>query len=87
MGPYRDVLQWIVSIWTVGDFNDHARLRQTYRDHYAHIRSVNPREKTLEFRFGDGCEELCPLLGKPVPPDEAFPDINHPDDIVQLLEA
>ena len=77
----------IVSIWTGGDFNDRAQLRQTYRDHYAHIRSVVPREKILEFRFGDGYEELCPFLGKPVPPDEAFPNINHPDNIIKLHEA
>ena len=87
MGPYWNVLNLIVSIWTGGDFNDRARLRQTYRDHYAHIRSVVPREKILEFRFGDGYEELCLFLGKPVPSDETFPNINHPDNIVKLHEA
>ena len=87
MGPYWNVLNLIVSIWTGGDFNDRARLRQTYRDHYAHIRSVVPREKILEFRFENGYEELCLFLGKPVPPDETFPNINHPDNIVKLHEA
>ena len=87
MGPYWTVLNLIVRVWTGGDFNDRARLRQTYRDHYAHIRSVVPREKILEFRFGDGYEEICRFLDKPVPRDEAFPNINQPDNIIKIHEV
>ena len=79
------MLNVIVSIWTGGDFNDHARLLQTYRSHYAHIRSVVPKEKILGFRFGDGYEELCHFSGKPVPLEEAFPNFNHADNIVKLM--
>lgn len=52
-----------------------ARSKEAYRRHYAHIRSVTPKERLLEFKLADGWEPLCHFLGKPVP-DVPFPREN-----------
>ncbi|SPO06412.1 related to FMN-dependent 2-nitropropane dioxygenase [Cephalotrichum gorgonifer] len=49
--------------------------RDRYREHYALVRRVTPKERLLEFKLADGWEPLCAFLGKPVP-DMSFPHLN-----------
>jgi Sulfotransferase domain len=42
-------------------------VRDMYRERYAMVRWVTPRERLLEYTMGDGWEPLCEFLGKPVP--------------------
>lgn len=46
--------------------------RAVYRQHYAKIRALVPKERLLEYRLGSGWEPLCTFLGKRVP-NEEFP--------------
>ena len=74
----------IVSIWTGGDLQNRHKLRQSYLDHYAHIRGVVPKDKILVFKPNDGFEKLCKFLDKPVPKNEQYPHINQPDNIIKM---
>lgn len=77
----------IMGVWTGGDFNNRRKLQQSYRDHYAHVRSVVPKNNILEFKPGDGYEQLCRFLGKPVPENEQYPHINQPDNIITMHKS
>ena len=83
MGPFWKTFNYILTVWTHGDFNDQDSLRQTYRNHYRHVRDVVPKEKLLEFHPGDGYKKLCDFLAEP-PPDEPYPHINQPDNIFRM---
>ena len=76
-----------MSIWTGGDIQNRNKLRQTYLDHYAHIRRVVPEDKILEFKPKDGFEKLCRFLDQPLPAEEQFPHINQPDNIIKMHRA
>ncbi|KAL6401054.1 nad dependent epimerase [Ilyonectria robusta] len=52
------------------------KARQKYREHYALVRSITPKERLLEFKLEDGWEPLCKFLGKEVPTSE-FPRLNE----------
>ncbi|KAH7317146.1 P-loop containing nucleoside triphosphate hydrolase protein [Stachybotrys elegans] len=61
--------------------------KQRYREHYAKVRSVTPKERLLEYKLADGWEPLCEFLGKPVP-ETPFPHLNEQnwfDEKVQIL--
>ncbi|KAI4191061.1 MAG: hypothetical protein L6R41_000376 [Letrouitia leprolyta] len=83
-GPYWKTINFIMSIWTGGDFENRAKLCQNYRDHYAHIRAIVPQERILEFKLKDGWSELCKFLHRPIPVDEPGPHINQPDNIIMM---
>lgn len=55
-----------------------ARLvaRDRYREHYASVRRITPKERLLEYKLGSGLGPLCEFLGKPVP-EVPFPQINE----------
>lgn len=59
----------------VGKKDMQAKARDVYREHYAMVRRVTPKEKLLEYRLGEGWEPLCRFLGKEVP-DVPFPKVN-----------
>lgn len=59
----------------VGKKDMQAKARDVYREHYAMVRRVTPKERLLEYRLGDGWEPLCRFLGKEVP-DVPFPKVN-----------
>lgn len=69
--------------WTGGDWHNRVKLREGYFKHYAHIRSIVPEDRLLEFRSEDGWEPLCRFLNKPVP-NESYPHINKGDNVVYL---
>jgi hypothetical protein len=52
------------------------KAKDRYREHYAMVRRVTPKERLLEFKLSDGWEPLCKFLGKPVP-DVPFPHLNE----------
>ena len=84
LGPYWRTINYIVSIWTGGDYNDSKALCNTYRNHYAHVRAVVPKENLLEFHSGSGYKELCDFLGVPIPLGEEYPRINQPSNIIAM---
>jgi hypothetical protein len=61
------------------------RAKQGYREHYANIRDMVPKEKLLGYKLGSGWEPLCEFLGKPVP-DVSFPHLNEWKDLKALFE-
>lgn len=60
------------------------KARRAYRDHYALVRSVTPKERLLEFKLADGWGPLCDFLDKPVP-DVPFPRVNDSEALQELL--
>ena len=72
-----------MSIWTKGNFNARDKLRQSYVDHYAHVRAVVPKERMFEFEPEAAWEQLCAFLGKPVPA-EPYPHSNQPENITKM---
>ena len=58
--------------------------RQVYRDHYALVRRVTPKERLLEYDLRDGWGPLCEFLGKTVP-DVPFPRVNDSEALQELL--
>jgi hypothetical protein len=61
------------------------RAKQGYREHYAVIRDLVPKEKLPEYKLGSGWEPLCEVLGKPVP-GVPFPHLNESKDLKALFE-
>jgi hypothetical protein len=61
------------------------RAKQGYREHYAIVRDLVPKERLLEYKLGSGREPLCEFLGKPVP-DVPFPHLNESKDLKALFE-
>ena len=53
-----------------------ARATETYREHYAKVRRMVPKERLLEYRLGSGWGPLCKFIGKEVPAEE-FPFLNE----------
>ncbi|TKA81762.1 hypothetical protein B0A49_00634 [Cryomyces minteri] len=76
--------------WTTGwmrakdekEMREHAR--DIYREHYALVRRVTPKERLLEYRLGGGWEPLCEFLGKPVP-NAPFPRVNDEEALREML--
>ncbi|KAK5013158.1 hypothetical protein BJ546DRAFT_1064380 [Cryomyces antarcticus] len=64
------------------EMREHAR--DVYREHYALVRRVTPKERLLEYRLGDGWEPLCKFLGKPVP-NVPFPRVNDEEALREML--
>ncbi|KAG6994148.1 hypothetical protein G7Y79_00046g081990 [Physcia stellaris] len=87
IAPFWKTYKYILHLWCGGPTTNKTRLLQTYREHYAHIRSVVPRERLLEFRRGDGYKQLCEFLGEEVPGEEDYPHVNRPDEIIGRLRV
>jgi hypothetical protein len=63
------------------------KAKDVYRQHYALVRRITPKERLLEFRLEDGWEPLCQFLGKDVPKGP-FPRLNEKawfDEKIQIL--
>lgn len=43
-----------------------------------------PKDRILEFNPKSGYKQLCEFLGKSVPADGQYPNINQPDNIFKL---
>ncbi|KAG2486299.1 hypothetical protein HYH03_015004 [Edaphochlamys debaryana] len=57
-------------------FEDKEFARKVYEDHIAEVKRVVPQGQLLEFSVKEGWGPLCAFLGKPVPQDEPFPNVN-----------
>lgn len=77
------MLEITLRVWTAGDWQNRAKLREGYFKHYTHIRSIVPEDRLLEFRSEDGWAPLCRFLNKPIP-DETYPHVNKGDNVVYL---
>ncbi len=60
------------------------KAREMYREHYAQVRQIVPKERLLEYKLGDGWEPLCEFLGKPIP-HVPFPKVNDQDHMDEHL--
>ena len=49
-----------------------------YREHYAHVRAITPKERLLNFQLKEGWGPLCEFLGKDVP-RVPFPRLHEGD--------
>lgn len=58
--------------------------KMIYREHYALVRSITPKERLLEFDFKDGWRPLCEFLGKDEP-TVPFPKLNEGDTIKERV--
>ncbi|GAB7324704.1 hypothetical protein MBLNU13_g08569t1 [Cladosporium sp. NU13] len=58
--------------------------KAVYREHYATVRSMAPRENLLEYHITEGWEPLCRFLEKDVPA-VAFPSGNDGDATGELI--
>ncbi|KXJ88433.1 hypothetical protein Micbo1qcDRAFT_214327 [Microdochium bolleyi] len=54
-----------------------ACARDKYREHYAHVRRITPRERLLEYKLGSGWKPLCEFLGIKDVPGVPFPRVNE----------
>ena len=76
--------------WATGWMNSHCqaemqeKARRAYRDHYALVRRVTPKDRLLDYQLADGWGPLCDFLGKPVP-DVLFPRVNDSEALQELL--
>lgn len=67
--------------WTVGWMGARNKeemkrnAKDKYREHYALVRRVTPKERLLEFKLSDGWAPLCKFLNNPVP-DVPFPRVH-----------
>ena len=68
-----------------GEFE--AKARQAYREHYAEVRHITPKDRLLEYELGSGWEPLCAFLGKQVPIGVAFPWINEKKVLEEKMEV
>jgi len=59
-----------------GEFTDRAKAIAAYRAHLDEVRRTVPAERLLEFDVREGWQPLCHFLGRPVPEDVPFPNLN-----------
>lgn len=50
--------------------------KATYRQHYAKVKALVPKDRLLDYRLGSGWEPLCDFLGTQVP-QTPFPHLNE----------
>ena len=67
-----------------GDFTNNAKA--SYEKHYAHVRSLVPQDRLLEYHVQDGWAPLCKFLDVPHPSTE-FPRGNTTDTLNKRFEA
>lgn len=73
-----------MNVWTDGEIPNRRRLRQSYRDHYKHVRAVVPQDRLLEFQPQEGWKPLCRFLGKLIPEHEPYPHINEAESLIKI---
>lgn len=64
-----------LQFWTDKDWQNRAKLRKGFEEHYDRIRKLVPKERLLEYNVKEGWEPLCNFLGEPVPA-EPLPRLN-----------
>ena len=70
------MLTIVWDLWTGSNWKDEQKLRQSFRNHYALIRSKVPSDQLLEFDPRDGWDPLCKHLGIKNAPAEPYPHVN-----------
>ena len=71
---HRSTLKGWADISSTEDARQKSKAK--YREHYALVRNLTPKEQLLEFKLSDGWAPLCEFLGKPIP-DKPFPHLNE----------
>lgn len=86
IGPVRDCHhRWIRGWWKADSkMKLQEKARVMYREHYAMVRRITPKERLLEYNMGDGWEPLCEFLGKKVPKGD-FPRVNDQEHMKEFL--
>jgi hypothetical protein len=75
--PATTILKMEYAMFNCSDRESFQRnAKQTYREHYAKVRKLVPKERLLEYQLGSGWEPLCTFLGKDIP-DKPFPHLNE----------
>ena len=86
IGPVREChYRWIRGWWKADSKAAmQEKARAMYREHYAMVRRITPKERLLEYKMGDGWEPLCEFLGRPVPEVE-FPRVNDQEHLKEFF--
>ena len=86
LGPIADCHHRWARWWmgAVGKKDMQAKARDVYRNHYALVRRITPKDKLLEYHMGDGWEPLCKFLGKELP-TSSFPKVNDQESHQETL--
>jgi hypothetical protein len=84
-GAFRKLVIIILMHLIGGDWQNRTALRQGYLDHNAHVRTLVPKEKFLEFQVREGWGPLCRFLGHPEP-DTPYPNVNTGDETARITQ-
>lgn len=83
-GLYHPMLRKFWDCFFKGDFETYGK--DVFREHYANIRELVPKENLLEFKVSQGWEPLCEFLDVPVPSGK-FPHTNDTEGFVDRCKA
>jgi len=73
--------------WTFPQpYTDRKALADHMPVHVAHVRSIVPHEKLLEFHPRDGWAPLCQFPGKDIPVNHPFPYVNKGGNAANIIK-
>lgn len=86
--PFAPFLRFVHTIFHVhsGNHYDDEVSRAAFEKHYAHVRSVVPKQNLLEFGPKFSWEPLCEFLGHEVP-NEPYPHVNDAEEMRKRLDG
>ncbi|KAJ4288972.1 hypothetical protein N0V90_011314 [Kalmusia sp. IMI 367209] len=76
LGPFLNLNHWYFQVHNGNHWKGGPETRAAFDRHYAHVRSLVPKENLLEFGPKFEWEPLCGFLGKEVP-EEPYPWANE----------
>lgn len=59
---------------------------EVYKEHYAEIRRITPKDRLLEYKLESGWKPLCDFLGREIP-DCPFPHANETKTLKRVFEV
>lgn len=74
MGKWTPMTRLLFKAVFNDDFEKNGR--QAFREQYASVRAMVPKDKLLEFQIGEGWDRLCDFLEVPIPNVE-YPNTNE----------
>ncbi|ORX53567.1 hypothetical protein DM01DRAFT_1287876 [Hesseltinella vesiculosa] len=89
-GHNRDVIEMVTKATVAGRLpkdlvDSDAHLIELYINHVEDVKRNVPADRLLVFNIGDGWDELCEFLDKPIP-DVPFPNSNNTENFGRMFE-
>lgn len=85
-GPIRWSILLSPRIWNDYFRDFQVNGKQVYKEHYALVESLVPKDNLLHYQVQEGWEPLCRFLGQPVP-DMPFPRGKEVAEVVAAMNA